>query len=84
MQHVDSGVCFKCEGTGVTPKTIKTNINDNIVLVNPTTKVKTIEKQMTRQQAENEAVRKALKAHQEERKVKWQEWKDRVEERSKK
>lgn len=40
MKHVDNGICYKCEGTGVTPKTIKVGRNEEVLLVNKTTEIK--------------------------------------------
>lgn len=65
LKHIDKGQCYKCNGTGVTEKSIKVKGSDNVEMVNHTTEVKQL---FNTANHENEMVRKALKAHHEERK----------------
>ncbi|MEQ6355226.1 hypothetical protein ABNX05_11410 [Lysinibacillus sp. M3] len=71
MKHVDNGICYKCEGTGVTPKTIKVSSNEEIELVNETVKIKPL---VTKKVNDDEAMRNAMIRINEEKKAKRLEW----------
>lgn len=42
--HIDKGLCYECNGTGVTEKSIKVSKSDKVEMVNRTTQIKKVKK----------------------------------------